>query len=380
MIQSPVSLLIAGGGTGGHLLPGIALAKAIKTLRPEAKITFLVPGKPVDVAIMKTSGFTWYVNPMRSLPSSWLHLPEFLHLFLRGWAETLKVTRISQPDIVVGLGGYGSLSAGLLAILSGTPLVTIESNTVAGKVVRWLANRCAAVYSGGEVHNIATAKLRALGIPIRSELPLDKVAGNRLSTVLVMGGSQGASCLNRVMCEAAPLLAKLDDSPAIVHLCGKAADEILAVYQKHNIVATVLPFANDMASLYRQADLVVSRAGGSTLAELTAIGLPAILVPFAQSAEQHQLQNALQMKAHGAALVIAESELTAERLVGTIVQLSNDRTRLQQLAIQAKKLGKPNAASAIAHDILSMANLQCQQRIGTRGNQRITPSVEAEEL
>jgi UDP-N-acetylglucosamine--N-acetylmuramyl-(pentapeptide) pyrophosphoryl-undecaprenol N-acetylglucosamine transferase len=356
-MASYLSILMAGGGTGGHLWPGISLAQAIQSLVPHARISFLVPGKPVDRAILATTSYSWYINPMRPMPAALTRLPRFIADFMRGWAATQRTLRICRPDILVGLGGYGALSAGFLAQSLRIPLVMLESNTFAGKVVRWFSTYATAVYSNTEVDGVNAVKIKKLGIPIRSDLPYDKVLAVDSASplhILVMGGSQGANCINDAMCEAAACLQPWRENITIVHLCGKERDKIAAAYAQNHLTATVISFSPQMAGLYRDANLVIGRAGGTTLAEIQAIGLPAILIPLAQAAEGHQLLNARRMEKSGAAVVITEDALHGDELARRISLFVQNRQQLVVMASKAKSMGKPNAAYDIARDILSV--------------------------
>lgn len=363
MTSSPKSILMAGGGTGGHLWPGIALAEALYQLDPRLVVYFLVPGRPVDKTIMAACRYPWCVNPMRPVPTSLQRLPSFCIQFVHGWAATLRMFRRCRPHLVVGLGGYGALSAGLLAKWRHIPFVLLESNTHAGKVVRWLSGHAAAVYANSQVSGVAAAKVKPLGIPIRADLAFRKqISGDNRTPlhVLVMGGSQGAACINRAMSEAAEFLQPWRDRLSVVHLCGQQQNEIATAYQRNNITATVMPFCTHMAQLYRQADVMVCRAGGSTLAEIQAIGLPALLIPFAQAAGGHQLQNARGMEQAGAAVVVSEDALRGATLAQLLGNFVDDRQRLAAMAEKASAMGRPNAAQDVASDILSV--LECVKR------------------
>lgn len=362
-----LSILMAGGGTGGHLLPGVALAQAILEIAPDARIRFLVPGTAVDHAIMEKSGFSYHTNPMRSLPSNPMLWLSFAKSFLLGSQATMRAFRLSQPDIVVGLGGYGALSAGLLARERRIPFVMIEANRTAGKVVRWLSHGSLRIYCNGPVQGVQPEKLKMLGLPIRSGLPIGRnllCADKQSFTILVMGGSQGAAPINQSMCQALPFLRPFQDRVRFIHLCGeKAKGEVARCYESQGFSARVLSFHPEMGELYLASDLVISRAGGSTLAEITAIGLPCILIPFAKAAGGHQEANALQLSEKGAARLVRESELSGETLANILVELLASPALLQEMAARAREMGHPDASHDIARDLLSLVENASASRV-----------------
>ena len=352
------SLLFAGGGTGGHLWPGIALGNAFQDAAPDCKITFLVPGKPVDYKILAETKFCSYINPMRSLPSSPGQLENFFCNFYRGWQATLRVFRKCRPNLVIGLGGYGSLSAGILAQHHHIPLAMLESNFIAGKVVRWLSRRAKRIYTPGMVVGIAPDNIKPLGVPVRRELQnLQFAEKNGQITILVMGGSQGARCLNHAVCQSLPHLIAQRARLNFIHLCGEQPTSIAQHYRDYGFNARVLPFYPRIEELYRQSDLIICRAGGGTISEITTIGLPAVLVPLARAADGHQRVNAVALEKAGAAVMIPEKELTSIKLAHTINALLADRVRLQRMATVAKSLGRPKAAENIACDLLTLLQL-----------------------
>ncbi|NUM34530.1 MAG: UDP-N-acetylglucosamine--N-acetylmuramyl-(pentapeptide) pyrophosphoryl-undecaprenol N-acetylglucosamine transferase [Candidatus Brocadiae bacterium] len=351
------TILMAGGGTGGHLLPGISLAKAFQSKNRQTKIVFFVPGTPVDLAILSSTDFPFTLNPMRSFPSSFWKYPNFFCQFFFGWHKALHVFRKNRPDLVVGLGGYGSWSAGCLAKKYNLPLVMLEANKIAGKVVRKLAKDCKRVYTSGEIQGISEDKIKPLGIPIRfSRLQTEErqnIEKNSF-TILVMGGSLGAKCINDSLVQALPFLNPWKHKIEFIHLCGKNKSLVEQEYKKNGMCHHVFSFCNNMEDLYLQSDLIISRAGGSTLSEITAMGMPSILVPFARSADGHQEANALSMAKSNASLVILEKELTGELLASKIKELILDKAKISEMSKAALNLAKPFAATDIVSDVYSL--------------------------
>ncbi len=356
-LEKNFSILMAGGGTGGHLFPGIALAKAFQEKNPETKIHFFVPGTSVDKMILSSTHFSFTMNPMRSLPKSYTKYCDFFCRFFLGWHKTFHAFRRCKPDLVVGLGGYGAFSAGYVSQKYNIPLVLLEANRIAGKAVKYLSKDCERIYTSGEIQGVSGAKVRPLGIPIRFSNLQGKsknTADKKSTTILVMGGSLGAQCINEALVKALPFLVGLKNKIKFIHLCGKDAALIEKEYQKNGLAYQVYPFYQNMEELYLASDIVVSRSGGSTLSEITAMGMPSILVPFARSADGHQEANALAMEKAKASLVIREAELTGELLASKVEELVLGKEKISLMSSASLSLAKPFAARDIVCDIYDL--------------------------
>ncbi len=345
-------IIFAGGGTGGHLWPGVVLAQEIQAQYPEFKPIFFVPGKPVDYKILENTNFPVHTNIMRSRPRQFYKFPQFLWCMLKGFVQTFQLFRKYPPKLVVGLGGYGSLSAGILAKIKHIPLVMIESNKIPGKVVRWFSSYCQTIYTQTDVEGIPKEKISILGIPIRSNLPIHKnyEVINTPFTILVMGGSQGSQSINQSICKNLPNMADLIEKVQFIHLCGQDAPTIEKEYLQHGFKAKVYAFYANMAELYQQTDLMICRSGGSTLAEISAIGIPSILVPLPTSSEGHQLANATWFQNSGASLVIEEKELL-QKIPEILRKFLKNPEVLKNMSQNTWKIAKPEAAKNIAKDI-----------------------------
>ncbi len=353
--EKKFTFLVAGGGTGGHLIPGICLAKEIQKQSPRSQVYFQVPGKPVDLAVMKKNDFAWEINPMRSFPQSKKQYPEFSWRFLTSLIKTAKLFHRLKPDMVIGLGGYGSFSAGLLAKMRGVPLVLLESNAIPGKVVRKLSSWSEAVYTPHLVEQIARNKVVPLGVPIREELKPPQTSLPKPFTILIMGGSQGAGCINNLVSSTLPLLKDVCNDLRFLHITGE--HDFLQMqkdYQKYEFTAHVFPFHHNIEELYKQSHFVICRAGGSTLAEITALGLPSIIIPFARSADGHQEANAQKLERRGAAIVLLEKELSPEKLANHISDLLKSPQKIDKMIVKAKSMGEPQAAFKIVRHIFNL--------------------------
>lgn len=349
-------IALAGGGTGGHLFPGLALAGEIRSLG--AEVVGLGPGREIE----RKAAPDWISIPSPRRPGSPAQLIKFPLRAGGAFLHSRRVLRVHNVQGVVGLGGYGSFFPSLAAIAEGIPLFLLEQNAIPGKVTRLLARRARAVYSSWEsasLHLHTLARSRTLGNPIRAEAlgwtreeALWKWGFRRdLRTLLVIGGSQGARGLNRGILEC--LRSAPRSKPfQVIHLTGPTLQQELAqAYGVAGLRARVLPFLDAMGAAYAAADLVIARAGGTTIAEIAARGLPSVLVPFPASADGHQEANACQMESAGAGWMLEEKNLGADGW-GRIVDLLLGDTERLALARGAEARGRPEAGRRIALDII----------------------------
>ncbi len=357
-----MKVLIAGGGTGGHLYPGIALAEEVLTRKKGNEVLFVgtqrglearvVPelGYPIEfiqVAGLKGKGWVGRITGLFKLPSAL-------------W-QSRAIVRRFKPDFAVGVGGYASGPAILAAWILGVPTIVLEQNTVPGLTNRWLAKVARAVYVmfGESAVYFPRSKVHVLGNPIRKQL-LDnflrsKLDANGKFNLLVLGGSQGAHALNLRMLEAASSLASLEDKLSIVHQTGPNDESLVRQgYAELGVEADVHAFITDVSEAYRRADLVVCRAGATTLAELTVSKKAAILIPYPYAADNHQELNARSMVQAGAALMLVERELDGKRLADLILTLARDTERLARMEQAASRVGRPEAAREIVDAFMEL--------------------------
>jgi UDP-N-acetylglucosamine--N-acetylmuramyl-(pentapeptide) pyrophosphoryl-undecaprenol N-acetylglucosamine transferase len=343
--------VIAAGGTGGHIIPGIALADEIRSQKAGAEIVFVGTAQGLESRIVSAAGYPLEVIDASGFVGKTLTKQlQSLARLPAGFFQARNLLRRLRARAVVGVGGYVTVPVLTAARSLGIPTLIHESNAKPGVSNRFL-NRFATKTALGL--GAANAHLRRGGVvtgtPVRREFfaaaPLDPAGSTR--RLLVFGGSQGSRILNRAMARAAVLLEK--QHLEVVHQTGEK--DLTGTRQRYPRIPAhwrLEPFLprlwEDMAS----ADLVVSRAGALTVAELAASGRPAILIPFAAAAAEHQAENARAMKKAGAAVVIAEKDLTAESLAGTVVGLFEDRARLATMGQKARALAKPDAARDLA--------------------------------
>jgi UDP-N-acetylglucosamine--N-acetylmuramyl-(pentapeptide) pyrophosphoryl-undecaprenol N-acetylglucosamine transferase len=346
-------IVFAGGGTGGHLFPALAVADELRRRLPSADVSFIGGRRGLEGRLVPRAGY-----PLRTLPLAGLKGASLPARVAAAAAAGAAVVRCSlwflarRPSLVVGVGGYASGPAVLAAWLWRVPTMLMEQNHFPGATNRWLAPRAHAVCVPSQT---ARARLGGIGIvtgnPVRREFAsIGPPPGGPRLALLAFGGSRGARSLNRAMVEALPALSAMQPPPAIVHQTG--ADDhagATAAYAAFPAMgAVVTPFLDDMAQRVAAADLVVCRAGATTLAELAAAGRPAILVPFPFAADDHQTLNAEAVRDAGAASVIADATLDGDRLAAEIARLARDPDSRARMSAAARSLAVPDAASRIA--------------------------------
>ena len=354
-----MNVVIAGGGTGGHLYPGLALADALSTRGLE--VTYVGTAGGIEVRVVPGAGY-----PLRVLPGRQLRgggAASALRGFaaaLRGVVGGVRLLGAVRPVLVVGVGGYASVAVVLAAAVRRVPTILLEQNVIPGAANRWLSRLAHRVCVGFAESVAAFPPGRAVhtGNPIRAGvLAAARTAhGERTRPgLLVFGGSGGARRLNQATVEAMGLLGATARVIDVTHQTGPAdLEAVRAGYAALDLPVRVLPFIDDMGAAYAGADVVVGRAGAMTCAELTAIGLPAILVPYPYAADDHQRRNAEVLVAGGAAEMILDRELGGERLAGALRGLLENPTRRAAMAEAARALGRPDAADRVADECLRL--------------------------
>ncbi|NIM01809.1 MAG: undecaprenyldiphospho-muramoylpentapeptide beta-N-acetylglucosaminyltransferase, partial [Acidobacteria bacterium] len=340
-------IVFAGGGTGGHLYPGLVVAAALRDeLGDAADITFIGAQRGIEQRLVPQAGY-----PLVSLRVAGIKGRGALAKLGAAFAAARALLRCffwmrrHRPDLVVGVGGYASGPAVLAATWTGVKTMVLEQNHFPGATNRWLAPRVDAVCVPSED---ARKRLDGIGTvtgnPVRAEFfetaPPSPAARPSL---LVFGGSRGAHSINRAMSALVPELARFDPAPRVVHQCGEADAETVrdAARAYPRDLYEVQVFLDDMPARLAAADLVVCRAGASTLAELTAAGRPAVLVPYPHAADDHQRHNAESLARVGAARVVTDAELDDGRLVGVLEELLGNPEAIRRMGECAKRIGKP---------------------------------------
>ncbi len=356
MSKEELRIIITGGGTGGHLFPGIAVAQEIKRRNPEARILFAGTGRAVDreglarygfeartmhCGALKGAGIMGMLRTMWGLPMSLL--------------EALRLLREFKPALVFGVGGYVTGPVIAAARLLGIPTAIHEQNSVPGLANRQLGRVARRVFLSipGTERYFRFRKCYFSGNPVREEI-IKAAAGppSGEPVLLIIGGSQGAHCLNTLLPEAVGgILTELPAGFRVIHQTGKE-DELRSreAWKKLRVEAEVRAFFKDMARIYSPASLVVSRAGATTLAELTVLGKAAVLIPFPFAADNHQQKNADYLVAAGAARMFKERDLSPAALGRAIVEILNNNESRREMEKQARQLARPEAAAAIVDE------------------------------
>ena len=363
--KASLRVVIAGGGTGGHLFPGIAVARELLARRPEAQITFAGTARGIESRVVPREGFALDVIRSSGLKGqSIAALARGAALLPISLIDAWRVISRRRPDLVIGVGGYSSGPLVLVAAARGVPTMLLEQNAVPGLANRWLAPvvRSAAV-SFESTREFFGSKAFVSGNPVRQEFLApartrqegrDDVTGTATG-VLVFGGSQGAHAINMAMVEAAKELAARGPRLRLAHQTGERDVEMVrAAYREAGLAAEVAAFFDDMGPRLEQADLVVCRAGATTLAEITAAGKPAILVPFPGATDDHQRRNAETLASAGAAKVLLQSEMTGRTLSQLIFGLSEDGDARTRMSSAARAMGRPDAARVIVERALEL--------------------------
>jgi UDP-N-acetylglucosamine--N-acetylmuramyl-(pentapeptide) pyrophosphoryl-undecaprenol N-acetylglucosamine transferase len=358
--MTPLRLVIAGGGTGGHLYPGIAVAKEVLRRQPDATITFAGTARGLESRVVPKEGFVLDVLRSEGLkgmtPAA---VARGLALLPVSGLDAWRILSRRSPDLVIGVGGYSSGPVVATAALRGIPTLLLEQNAVPGFTNRALGRvvGAAAVTFDSTVGYFGRRGFVA-GNPVRSEFFTDVDYGGPAAPprLLIFGGSQGSHAINVAMVEAAPHLASLDGRMAITHQTGERDLELVRDgYRRAGIDARVEPFLFAMDREVKAADLIVCRAGATTLAELAAAGRASVLVPLPTAADDHQRKNAEVMRDSGASEMIEQNDLTGAVLADRVAALLKDPVRLRRMASLARHLARPYAAATIVDRAIQLA-------------------------
>ena len=362
-----MKVLIAGGGTGGHVFPGIAVAEELQRQRPDLDIVFVGGRQGLEAQAVPEAGFRIRFLPTRGFPRGrWWLWPWAAAVNAAAFVYALALVLAERPHAVLGTGGYASGPVAVAARLLGRPLILQEQNSVPGVTNRWLARIADEVHlSFLEARSYFPRRdhLKVTGNPVRAHI----LSGDREQalrefqltpgrpTVFVFGGSRGARRLNEAALDAMRRLRDRVDVQFILQTGREDADAAQATAVRERLPATVLPFVRKMHMAYAAADLIVCRAGAMTLAEIAVCGRPAILVPYPFAAHGHQEVNAANLTDRGAAVMILDAELSGERLAREIAHLLADRQTLSRMSANARLFARPDAAARLARSLIRWA-------------------------
>ena len=355
-----VSLLIAGGGTGGHLFPGVAVARELLARVPGAAVTFVGTAAGIEARVIPREGLTLETIRSAGLKGkSPAALLRGLLLLPLSALDAWRVISRRRPSVVIGVGGYSSGPVVALAALRGVPTLLMEQNATPGltnRLLSRLVKTAAVTYE----ESLATFGNKAFvaGNPVRPEFfaPVPTMPAAGRTRVLVFGGSQGAHAINVAMADAAVALAAATPGVDVTHQTGERdLSMVREAYGGAGLAARVEPFLFEMDREMRAADVIVCRAGATTLAELTAAGRAAILIPLPTATDDHQRRNADALVRQGAARVIDQRELTGARLADELLGLARDAGGRERMAAAARGMAKPDAARVIVDKVLALA-------------------------
>lgn len=364
------SIIIAGGGTGGHVFPGIAIADEVRRRNPEAHVGFIGTTRGLEARLIPQSGYALHPITVSRLKGGGFFgkLKGLLRLPIAIF-QSWRILRRHKPQVVIGVGGYASGPALLASWLTFRRTAIQEQNATPGLTNRWLGKIVKRVFTGfSHTSAFSAKKVLHTGNPIRHAIaarlaqkvtPSDPAA-LRVLRVLVFGGSQGATFLNE---QVPPLLAavsqQLGESGRRLEILHQTGERDLGPtgerYAALSLPAEVRPFIDDMPAAYGRADLAICRSGALTLAELTAVGLPSVLVPFPFAADDHQDANARVLERAGAAIVAPQKTWDAGELAGRIAELATDPAALAAMATAAASLGRPDAVMTIVDHLEALA-------------------------
>ncbi len=365
-----MKVIIAGGGTGGHLFPGIAVAEEFQNRNiKKTDIIFVGTHQGIEARIIPKQGYDLkFLRAEGIVGKSILKKLKAFIIFFLSIIDSINILKKVRPDIVLGVGGYASVGMVLAARLKGIPTMILEQNSVPGLANRVLSNfvdSIAVTYQESMVH-FPSYKTTLTGNPVRKQMLLkDKkdidAAYSLFSidrdkfTIFVFGGSAGASSINYAMIEALKYLTEFRDSIQFLHQTGKKDYYVVRdAYRSHGFKGVVAPFIYQMAEAYAVSDMVVSRAGATTLSEITVMGKPSILIPYPYAASNHQEYNAIKLKNMGAARIILDRELTGQRLAFEIKELYLNNDLRADMARAASAFGRLDAAEKIVDLAMSL--------------------------
>lgn len=372
-------VVFAGGGTGGHLFPGLAVAAALAAERPEARITFAGSGSEFERRHVARAGYDYLALACRPLPKSPWSAVQFVRDQWRGARDAAQFLAREHVDLVVGLGGYVSVPMGRAALRRRVPLVLLEQNAVPGRATQWLAPQAQVVCAAfAEARPRLKARaLRVVGNPLRPEFAAvwqareqlwpHRPAGRHRPRLVVLGGSQGAETLNKQVPRALYKLGSRLAGWQIVHQTGERSHQATReLYRKLGLSAVVVPFIEQMAQILATSDLAISRSGGTTLAELAAAGVPALLLPHPRARDDHQRANAEVLVGTGAARMLDVREVVGridDALAAELGPLVLDAQQRRRMSEAMFRRAQPDAATRVAEIVAQCLPLRPRRQV-----------------
>jgi UDP-N-acetylglucosamine--N-acetylmuramyl-(pentapeptide) pyrophosphoryl-undecaprenol N-acetylglucosamine transferase len=365
------TIVFAGGGSGGHLYPALAVIEELRRVRPEVRCVFWCSSRGIDRQILESAalripGLNW--EPLFPVPRgrSWFRRLTSGSAFAVGFVRASRRLRLLRPDLVVGLGAFASVSGVFAAVQRGIGVALLESNTIPGRATQMLARHARRIFTGLPLEPEWSSQLGELadevGVPVRADFAeltrRPAAAGHARRVLLILGGSQGASRLNELVCCAFSQRGVLAEGWRVLHQTGERdLLKVRSCYEGLGLAAEAVAFLPDLPVRLGEAGLVISRAGAVTLAELACASVPSILVPLSSAAVDHQRKNAMRFVKAGAASLVEEQQADAvwqlQRLVG---ELTAESGRRWEMAACSGMLARPNAAGVVARSLLELVD------------------------
>jgi len=353
--------MIAGGGTGGHLFPAVAIAEEFLERLPMSDVLFIGTERGLEARLLPGLGFALRTITVEGIKGRGaIRMIGGLLKIPRAVTQSVSILREFRPDIALGVGGYASGPAVIAARCMGIKTAIAEQNALPGftnRILGRFVDRVFLTFPDGE-GQFAAAKAIVTGNPVRREFAKGTRKPHKKGdtfSILVFGGSQGARAINRAVVEAMPHLEDIQDRLVITHQAGKGdLDEVSKAYRDRGVDAEVLPFINDMASAYGSSDLLICRAGATSIAEITATGKASVLVPYPFAVGGHQELNARVLADAGAAEIILEDGLDGKTLAGVIRRLADSPETIRRMEEKSERLGNVKAAAHIVDECMVM--------------------------
>ena len=360
--------VLAGGGTGGHVIPALAIAQQLKQ-EYAANVLFIGTPRGIENRLVPAAGFELRLVQVGALNRVSLatRLRTLIDLPRAVW-DASRLLAEFRAEVVIGVGGYASGPAMAAAVLRRIPTIAFEPNVVPGFANRLIASLVSTAAVQFDRTGRYFRRYEVTGVPVRPAFfeIATRSDDMRPPTLLVFGGSQGAHAINQAVIEALPALREKLPGLRIIHQTGERDfEDAQAAYQRANLAAELSAFIHDMPAIFAQSDLLVCRSGASTVGEVAAAGKPAIFIPFPRAADDHQKVNAQALENEGAAVLLEEANLTGQRLAETVANLFADRKHLEQMGQAAKKLSHPNAARDIAKMAVDLTGRVDASRVGS---------------
>jgi UDP-N-acetylglucosamine--N-acetylmuramyl-(pentapeptide) pyrophosphoryl-undecaprenol N-acetylglucosamine transferase len=360
MMKIPLKIVFAVGGTGGHLFPAIAIAQEFMDRNSANQIIFLGQGKPMETSVLSEYGFVaGKVSAEGIKGRGFFGQIRGLLIMVRGIFQSVGILKSEKPDLVIGMGSYSAVPVVLAAWLNRIPIVICEQNVLPGIANRYLsgfADRVCLSFKDS-LKKFSERKRRFTGNPVRREILQAATKKKDIKepfSILILGGSQGAHGINMAVIEALKAF-KESENFFFIHQTGENDENrVRKDYWENHVSAEVKAFFKDMAKVYQRADLVVCRAGATTVAEISALGKPAIFIPFPYASDDHQVINAKNLFDAGASDLIFEKDLTGELLAEKILNLANNQRQLKKMSKICVSLGCPDAARKIVDECVEL--------------------------